>query len=338
MSMQLSADSLRFNPPEIPVPELARFMAQQYGMSGSMEPLRGERDQNLRVTADDGRRCVLKVSHRDEDPSSVDFQVGALEHIRRTAPDLCVPRHIPGHDDELTSILHDDKGRPHIVRLLTYVEGVALEEFGALSNGVIRQIGKLQGRLCTVLASFSHPAATAFMPWDSMNGLVVSAELRNGYLPPALAEVCEPVLERLEHEALPRMHRMPAQVIHNDVHAGNVLCDANQPDRVTGLIDFGDMVQRPIVVDLSTSLANIAEHNSNVVEASRELLSGFESVMPLSEDQREVLYDALCARMILTVQLMNFYAAHSNNPGEYGADFIADATLGLERVLAISRD
>ena len=50
------------------------------------------------------------------------------------------------------------------------------------------------------------------------------------------------------------MLTLPAQTIHNDGHWGNVLCDPAAPDTITGVIDFGDQVEGPLVVDLATSM------------------------------------------------------------------------------------
>ncbi|MGI9316579.1 MAG: phosphotransferase, partial [bacterium] len=298
MPITLSADALGFNPPALPLIDLSRLLLEQYGVEGKMKPLAGERDQNLRITDATDQRYVLKVSGPEEDASIVDFQIKALEHIRTSDPDLNVPRHIPNHEGKLSTQLQAADGQVHIVRLLTFVEGVPLEEFGALSDSLIQQIGELQGRLCRAFEGFGHPAENHFMPWDAMNGLVVSDSLRNGYLPAHLVNASESVLQRLEREVLPIMQKMPSQVIHNDAHTGNVLCHVDNHDQVSGLIDFGDIVRRPMVVDLATSLANIAEHNSNVIAAACMLLGGFERHRTLPEGQHEVFYDALCARAI----------------------------------------
>ena len=49
------------------------------------------------------------------------------------------------------------------------------------------------------------------------------------------------------------MERLPRQVVHNDGHAGNLLRTDESSDRVTGLIDFGDLVHTVTVADVAVS-------------------------------------------------------------------------------------
>jgi len=332
-----SADGLRFNPPTFAASELSDFLRRQYGVSGEFRELEGERDQNFRVTCADGQRFVCKISGLDEDASVVDFQLRALEHIRAVDPELPVPRHVARLDGEFLSRFFDAEGNAYPVRLLTYLDGSPLFEFGAPRRHTISCLGRLQARLSLALRDFRHPAATHFMPWDAMNGLVVSKTLCRDYLPSTLMESCAPVLERLQKTVLPALHKLPAQVIHNDMHLGNVLGDPDRPEEITGIIDFGDIVKRPLVLDLSTSLVMIAELTPDLVSAAIDLLAGFDEVSPLPAEQRELLYDALCARAILSVQLVRFYRDNVPLSDKYCADDYAGVTLCLERILATDR-
>ena len=160
--------------------------------------------------------------------------------------------------------------------------------------------------MCRALSDFSHPAASHFMPWDILNGLVVRDSFKTRYLPPEFREPCAPHFERLESETLQRMRDLPAQVIHNDAHTGNLLCDPDRPEAVTGCIDFGDMVERPLLVDLSCALQDIIGRDSDVVGCARALIDGFARHMPVPEAQLALLYDGLFARSALCVQLFQF--------------------------------
>ena len=156
----LTAESLRFAPPQLQLGTLHDFLEARWGIRGTLEPLLGERDQNCRVTTDDGRRFVLKVSGVLEDPALVDFQVKALQHIATTDPDLPVPRLIPSLTGNVVETLVVDGTARHAVRLLTYLDGRPLGQFPSPNKTTLRHIGVLQGRLCRALADFSHPAAS----------------------------------------------------------------------------------------------------------------------------------------------------------------------------------
>src|SRR5688500_11250176 len=88
----LSAADLNFNPARFPLGRLADFAREHWGVEGELSPLDGERDQNTQVNTADGASYVLKVSAAGESEGAVDFQVAALRHLERHAPDLPVPR------------------------------------------------------------------------------------------------------------------------------------------------------------------------------------------------------------------------------------------------------
>ena len=334
----LTAADLRFTPPDIEPAEARRCLRRHWRMDGDLKRLVGERDQNFRVTAEDGRRYVLKISSPIEDPLLVDFQAGALQHVEREDPGLPVPRVVPSREGRAIESM-EAGGATHAVRLLTYVPGVP---WVSLDSGVpldgVRRVGRLQGRLCRALVGFSHPAETHFMPWDTLNGLVESEVLRRDFLPDALKPACEKHLERLERDSLPRMRELPAQVIHNDAHTGNVLCDPADPARVTGIIDFGDLVRRPILVDIATSLASFIGHTDDPPAVCGALVRGFEEQLPLPDEQRALLLDAVIARALLTVELLAFRVEKTDAPATLRTEDVPDSIVSLAKALALDPD
>ena len=53
----------------------------------------------------------------------------------------------------------------------------------------------------------------------------------------------------------PRLAGLRHQVIHNDYHLFNVLVAQDDASRVTGIIDFGDMIRAPLVAEVATAAA-----------------------------------------------------------------------------------
>ena len=74
----ITARDMRFNPPSFDPAEVAAKVADDYSLIGEWAPLTGERDQNIRLRAQDGRKFVVKISGPDEDPDLADLQVQAL--------------------------------------------------------------------------------------------------------------------------------------------------------------------------------------------------------------------------------------------------------------------
>ena len=336
MHDELTADDLRFRPPSLSEDLLKPFLVNNWKIDGDFKRLSGERDQNYRVTTADGTQYVYKIASSIEVPALVDFQVQALLHLEDSDPGIPVPRMIRSANENMVETVIDDAGKAYAVRVLSYVTGVPVGSMGPASLQAAEQIGALQGRVCRAFDGFDHDAAMHFMPWDIMNGLVISQSLRTDYLKDGLAEQCAPSLERLESDSLPRMHEFPHQVIHNDAHSWNVICDPDNPSTITGVIDFGDLAKRPLLVDLATSLASIIEHSPNPLPSSAALLGGFQKHMSLPAEQLELVYDATLARSILIVQLTEFHVANTDVDAKFGREELADAKTALQKLLAIN--
>ena len=330
----LTASDLRFAPPDLSDDILRPFLLERWGVEGEFKRLSGERDQNIRVKTGDGTLYVYKIASPLEDTSLVDFQVQALHHLERTNPNIPVPRMLPAKGGKFFETLQIANGE-YAVRLLSWVNGAPVSNFDAPLLDTITQIGALQGQMCEAFTGFEHEAGSHFMPWDILNGLVTSQYLRTNYLKNGLAEKCAAALDRLEMDTLPRMQKLPHQVIHNDAHFGNVICDPDNPTKITGVIDFGDLVCRPIVVDLATSLISVIDHSPTPIAAGVALVEGFEQHLAIPDEQIELLYDAVLARAILTVELLQFRIDETDSDPEIRDVELPDSLIGLDTILEI---
>jgi len=306
--MPLSAEDLRFNPPSFDRSVLARAAADLFGHRGELECLVGERDQNMLLTTAEGEKYVLKVSGSLEDPRVTDLQTCALLHLEKTSPELPVPRIIPNRHGLPSDTLVGDDGAQHVVRLLEHVPGITFEDAKGVGLEDLRAIGVFQGRVCRALASFEHPAAKHFMPWDISNGLLDSEDLWAG-ASMGTREIAGPLRAQMAEQTLPSMKKLRSQIIHGDAHTGNLLRSNASSHRVCGLIDFGDMVEAPLAVDLAVLVASFVCANDDALAAVVALAQGFNEAVPLSEDEIGLLYDLVLARYVLSALLFDFQIA-----------------------------
>ncbi|WP_397543184.1 phosphotransferase [Roseovarius salis] len=327
----------RFDPPRFQAPAVADFLSGTYGIDGQLTPLSGERDQNFRLEAESGVAYVVKISGPRETGAAVDFQNRALEHIRCADPGLGVPRVVPTHAGAPRAAIAEGDGPAHHLRLLTHVPGVPLDSFDAPSEASLRAVGVLMGRMDRTLKTMPPPVPREFLPWDVMNGLAVMDGFRDRYLPSTLRDICMPFLRRFASETLPRLHDLPEQVIHNDLHAGNVLCDPDDPERLTGCIDFGDMVCRPTVMELSSALGEFAGIMPDFLAGCRAMLGGYRSEAEFSDTLLPLLYDAALARAVLCAQLAMFRRAHANNDPAIETVHLPGAVDAVRAIAAVDR-
>jgi Ser/Thr protein kinase RdoA (MazF antagonist) len=311
----LTLKDLRFTPPTFPEAQLLNFAEKTYGLTGTLKPLKGERDQNHKLTTADGKDYVLKIAGSDEDPALVDFQVQALLHIEQVAPDLSVPRIIPTLEGCTTAPLVGEDGETHLGRLLSYIPGVPLGDGDVPSLKTLREIGTFQGKLCKAFNSFHHPASKLFMPWDISNGLVLSPSLKKGALGD-VEELVVPLLDHFKDEVFPALKLLRQQVIHNDGHQGNLLRSAKGVDDFSGIIDFGDLVYAPLIDDLAVSIDGIMGYCNFPIEAGEAILAGFNEQFPLRREEVKVLFDLCMIRGALTIQLFDFRITNLDVPNE----------------------
>ncbi len=332
----LTPEDLRFNPPCFDKTILAAHACEAFGKEGGLKPLSGERDQNHRLTTTDGAEYVLKVSGVGEDPAIVDFQVKALLHVEKIAPELNIPRIVPTTDGAPIGNLVNDEGQNHQARLLTYVPGVPYWHEPLPSSSVIKEIGVFQGKLCKALTSFTHPAAQHFIPWDTNNGLILNPALSKDKFGD-VRRLVVPILDHFEHNVLPAMKLQRHQVIHNDTHCGNLLKSALGADDFVGVIDFGDLVYAPMANDLAISMDSLMCSADNPLDVATALLSGFHEQFPLEREEVDLLYDLTLLRGALTLQLFDFQLRHAETAAETIKKEYPITVKGFERKLSFGR-
>ena len=325
-------DLFRFDPPD-PSDDLVRQIANDlYGVVGRTSRLRGERSHNTRVSAAGGEEFVLRIASASEPAAAIDCHAQALVHIERTAPDLPVSRMRVARNGQLVPTI-ELGGQTHRVRLETYLPGVTFSDGQPISGPALAEIGEVLGGVAAALADFDHPAAWGFMPWDIANGLVVDGAL-NDALADDAAELTRRARPRIE-AALATMQHLPRQVIHNDGHTGNLLRTDETSDRITGLIDFGDMVHTVTVADIAVAGASIAPHQAEPESALAALAAGYHAHRPLTDVEVEAIPDLLLARLVLSTLLVEYQIANAPHIAHHVVAERPGTHAALARWLAI---
>ena len=337
MSEQTPTPAIKFldrNPPALPEETVRRIASQQFGLEGAFKPLVSERDQNFRVTTEHGEQYVLKVSNVDEDPNVVDLQTQCLLHVERIDPSVPVPKILRTKAGDASTWVDGPEGTRHILRVLTYLRGTELSKV-PLTPALLRDLGATIARLDFSLRGFHHPAARHELLWDMRQAPrlrphtshIADSETR---------ERAEGVLDSFIADILPGLARLRAQVIHHDANGDNVVVDAQMPERVTGILDFGDMIHAATATEPAVTSADLLM-NGDFIEPMCELIAGYDSVLPLDEDEIDVLYDLALARCAITAVITAWRGASTEGPG-YLAAYGPASHAALETLLTIGRD
>lgn len=264
--------------------DTARELAEEiFGVTAIARALPSERDQNFLLTNARGEKFVLKIANALESRALLEAQNAVLDHLAKQVS--FTPRVLETSNGELIGTRAD-----HLVRLVTYLPGVPLAKVKPHSPELLRDLGSKLGQMDRALAGFDHPAVHRDFHWDLANGnriideygeLVVEREL----------------VRRCRFELRTDLRR---SVIHGDANDYNVLVES---DRVSGLIDFGDVVYGWTAGNLAVALAYVVLGKADPFAAAKHVIDGYTQEFSLLAEEHEVLWKLVRLRLAMSVCL-----------------------------------
>ncbi len=294
---------LTTTPPAFSHTEVITIASRQYGIDAQVKPLVSERDQNFRLDATDGRRYMLKISNHAEQLQVVDFQNRALQHVESHDAALPVPRVITNIHGETHGCVEKD-GHSHFVRVLSWLDGNILGDV-KISAELSHRLGRLLARLGLALEHFDHPGSNPPLLWDmkraaGLRDLLIHIE------DPGLNQLIGLTLDTFDSRVKPVLDTLRTQVIHNDMNLDNVLMDRIHTDQISGLIDFGDMVKSPLIIDLAVACAYQLSDGHDPLNGALPMIAGYHAVRPLQSAEMELLTDLIRTRLITSLLIGNY--------------------------------
>jgi len=289
-----------------------------YGLDVSVEALVSERDQNFRLRTTEGRDYVLKIGNAAEEAMATHFQIEALLYvaaaIERDAMPIRAPEILLAKNGDTHLVLRSAQGR-HIARVVSFLPGRPLAMRTA-SPALASNMGRYLAWLGRALAGFSHPGSRHSLLWDLQQALQIRR--LTGFIPEAdVATAVSQALDDFEHIALPSLASLRAQVIHNDLNPDNVLTDPRDPDRVAGIIDFGDMVHAPLIIDVAIGASYQRSVDGDPLKLIVEFLSGYQAVTALTEAELDILHVLIKARLSTSIAILDWRASLRGSDDPY---------------------
>jgi Ser/Thr protein kinase RdoA (MazF antagonist) len=302
-----------------------------------------ERDDTFEVETTDGG-YALKLSHPGDDPAVIDLQTSAIEWAAAHDPSLSLAQPLPTLDGTLQPVV-PVAGAGRIARLFPWMPGQSLRAElwdAAPSAPLLHAIGATQARLTAALAGFRHPAESRVLAWDV------------AYLPSLaglLDAVADPIpvaaaLARHVADVAPRIAALPQQLIHNDGNLDNLLVDdlarsgsegrsfISGVPRIT-VLDFGDAVRTARVLDLAVATSYLlpADDQYGASDTLAGMTAGWESVLPLTVDERGLLERLVIARLLQRILLGSWLARERPDNADYLGRNIERTRAQLDNVI-----
>ncbi len=321
-------------PPAFDLAAAGQILRDGFGVESSLTPLAGERDQNFRADARDGRRFLFKISNPADGPSIVDMQTAALRHIERVDPGLPVMRTLPATAGTPWVEVPGPDSRTYLARLFTFLPG-QVTPTTALTTQAIWSFGQITARLGRALRGFFHPAADYEILWDVTRAPKLRpllAHLSDG----ARRAQVERVLDRFETRVAPVLPGLRAQVIHGDMSLDNVLLGDDLG--VSGILDFGDMTHAALVCDLAVSVADVLHGRDDAIEAADAMIGGYVSVTPLEDEEAGLLADLVAARLATEITVSAWRSGLYPDNAAYSVGGEPGARAFLDSIEAMGAD
>ena len=310
-------DLLATRPPDLDEAEVAGLVARHYGLLGPLRRLTSERDLNLHLQGPD-RGYVVKFANQAEPRAVTDFQTAALLHLEgKGLPVPVVIRSLTGATEVETP--------GGVLRVLSYLEGRPLH-LAPKTPGQRAAMGEMAAHLSLGLQGFDHSGADHVLQWDIRHTSALRPMLAD--VPDTLRDLCTRVLDRFDAKVAPRLAGLRWQVVHNDLNPHNVLVDADNPDRIAGVLDFGDMVRTPLVCDLGVAASYQIDPDQPLDSLAR-FTAAYHRILPLRPDELALVVDLTKARMLTTICITARRAARYPENADYILRNLPAARAGL---------
>ena len=272
-----------------------------YDLEVTAEALPGERDQNFRLCTGDGLRFVLKVANGEEDRSFLEAQNQALARLKELNVTYCPELIQTRSGSDFSDV--DANGSNCAVRLVTWLPGEVLANCKWQGPGLLRHLGTCVGEVDHALKGFDHAALhRGDFPWDLRNAPAVIDRYCDQVEDSEIRLRIDAVRASLDQYVVPRLPLLKQGVIHNDANDHNVIVQrpAINHQKVSGLIDFGDMVHTFTVAGLAIAIAYAMLDKADPLLAATHVVEGYHGVLPLGDDELAVVFPMACGRLAVS--------------------------------------
>ncbi|XP_071610755.1 hydroxylysine kinase [Heliangelus exortis] len=301
-----------------------------------IRPLPSYDDQNFHVCvsrnedgAEGAAECVLKITNSEDsqEPDLIEVQTQAMMFLHAEGFPSATP--YLTKDGNTMSLEAGDTGpgsKKYMVRLLTYLPGTPVAKI-ATNPQILYEIGKLAARLDKALAEkFHHPSVKTLhrgqFIWNLANVPLLHQYIyalgQNKY-----CEVVEKVIQQFEEKVMPKLSSFRACINHGDLNDHNILVDsasASPEDpqyRVSGILDFSDMSYGYYVFEVAIAIMYLMIESSDPLGVGGHVLAGFESILPLTPEERGALFLLVSGRFSQSLVIAAHTALHYPENKEY---------------------
>ena len=171
------------------------------------------------------------------------------------------------------------------------------------------------GRMDRILVEAPEALGDRELDWD-LRSARAQIERHHSRIPaPDRRALLDRLVSRWDERGAHVAAAIPTALIHNDANDHNVLVDlgvgstpAERAPRVSGLIDFGDLVRSWRVGELAVAGAYLILSQPDPLGILESLVAAYHEISPLQDEELEALFPLLRLRLGLSVCMSAFQA------------------------------
>ncbi len=275
--------------------QASEYALQFFGINGTAKKLAGEEDFNFYIKSEKGE-FTLKVSRPNADLENIQLQAAVMNWLEQKQ----IPRSIPSVVKSLDGNEVVELESQRYLRLQKWVSGSMLADANPRTENLLQDWGKTCGLLSKNLQGFDHPAARRFYKWNPSETLY-SKKFKEYIATEEQQSIADYFWNLFEKEALPKLPNLRKSVNYSDAHEYNLIINSDrQNPQITGVIDFGDVIFSETVNELAIGCAYACMTMPDPLEAAKQVVKGYHSVFPLREEELEILFQMIAARLMIT--------------------------------------
>lgn len=289
--------------PQFDVAGAERLARDHFAVVGSATPLTSERDQNFLIERAGGSPIVLKIANAGESRALLAAQQDALAHVSATL--TTTPRVLRATDGSSLVEVTAGNGKQHLVWAITWLPGRPLATISRRTSELYEDLGRQIGALDSALAGFDRPAIHRAFYWDLANGRTIIDQYRGLITDTELRVSLDRLLAGFDRTTATLLACLPRGTIHSDLNDHNVLVGGgsdveSRDQRVTGIVDFGDMVHSYRVGDLAIAIAYAILDSDDPLTVAARVVRGFREHVALSDEELASLFGLVALRLCMS--------------------------------------
>lgn len=272
----------------------------RWGVKGEVKKLPGECDENFHIQSGE-TQYILKISSVSESLAVLELQTTVLESLAATSQPFEFPKPIRSINGVIIEAIQTGEGIIRYARLFSYVPGQLLGTLPLHSATLCESVGNQVGQLTLALSNIQHPAAKRYSKWDLQQAMWIEAHL--SIFNAEDQALIRKYLNVYHQDIHPQLSHLRQGIIHGDLNDYNLVVAKQSPGdyRVTGFIDFGDLVQTAQINELAIALTYLLLNKPDPLAAAANAIRAYHAVYPLEWREVACLYHLICMRLCVSV-------------------------------------